>query len=109
MDPRREFMKGLEVQRAAYRLSLPGRVAMLEATWRQLQAGDVAGLSDELRRIAHGLAGSGATFGMMEVSTAGRELEAEHTATRDLRDPEAARRIGERIAALRRVVERECR
>ena len=59
-----------------YAAALPGRVAQIEELWQRLVAEEVppAGL-EELIRMAHGIAGSGSTFGFAQASHAARELE----------------------------------
>lgn len=77
MDAREQaFLQMMEVQRERYRRALPGKIAALEALWREAWLdGDAHARLEELLRGAHGLAGSGATFGLAEVGTQARILE----------------------------------
>ena len=61
---------------ADYAAALPGTVARMEALWRRIVAAEspLSQLS-ELSRMAHGISGSGATFGLAGASRAARELE----------------------------------
>jgi HPt (histidine-containing phosphotransfer) domain-containing protein len=59
-----------------YASALPGRVAQIEQLWRRLVAEEAPPAElEELIRMAHGIAGSGATFGFAQASHAARELE----------------------------------
>lgn len=77
MDRRKQaFLRAMEAQGASYRRALPGKVATLEALWREAWLDrDPQGRLEELLRGAHGLAGSGATFGLADVGTQARVLE----------------------------------
>lgn len=62
---------------AEYAEQLQGKVARMEQLWRQLVAEQMPSSQlDELVRMAHGIAGSGATFGLPSASRVARELEA---------------------------------
>ena len=56
-------------------VKLPGKIAAIEELWRRLLADDapVAELQDVVWMV-HGIAGSGATFGLAVASDAAREL-----------------------------------
>ena len=70
------FLAFLEQQRADYCASLPQRWLQIESLWRQLQSGEAPEQAlDGLERCAHGLAGSGATFGCAAMGDAARLLE----------------------------------
>ncbi len=70
------FLAFLEAQRADYRRSLPQRLDQIEALWRQVLNGEApAEALASLERCAHGLAGSGATFGFAGMGAAARVLE----------------------------------
>jgi chemotaxis protein histidine kinase CheA len=70
------FLAFLEEQRTDYRLSLPQRLAQIESLWRQVVNGEApAEALASLERCAHGLAGSGATFGYATLGDAARALE----------------------------------
>lgn len=68
--------QSIAMLRDDYASKLPGKIAEIEALWRRLLAADApaAELEDVVRRV-HGIAGSGATFGLAAVSDAARELE----------------------------------
>jgi len=70
------FLAFLEEQRADYRRSLPGRMVQIETLWRQVLNDETptAALAN-LERCAHGLAGSGATFGFADIGAAAHVLE----------------------------------
>lgn len=74
MTPPDALQEFLAQQRAEYRASLPGRLALLEAGWERAAAGDPDALKD-LERCAHGLAGSAGTFGLAAIGQAARALE----------------------------------
>jgi HPt (histidine-containing phosphotransfer) domain-containing protein len=77
MSPEEKQMADmLEKLRADYSASLPGKLERIEALWSDLVAGraELTQLED-LLRMAHTIAGSGATFGQPAVSQAARELE----------------------------------
>ena len=75
-SPYTSFLRMLEQQRAAYRDSLPQRIAMIESLWQQVRAqpshADTLCL---LERAAHTLAGNGATFGFAALGDRARKLE----------------------------------
>jgi CheY-like chemotaxis protein/HPt (histidine-containing phosphotransfer) domain-containing protein len=64
--------------RQLYRQAVVGRMAELQAALREAQSGVMAS-DDTLRRIAHSLRGSGATYGFPEVTEAAGQLEDAHT------------------------------
>lgn len=57
-----------------YRERLPGRIAALEEVRSRLKK-EVPGTTDAVRRIAHALRGSGATYGFREITDAAGHLE----------------------------------
>jgi two-component system, cell cycle response regulator len=57
-----------------YRERLPGRIAALEEVRSRLKQ-EVPGTTDAVRRIAHALRGSGATYGFREITDAAGHLE----------------------------------
>ena len=70
------FLAFLEQQRVDYRASLPARWLQIDSHWRQLLSGEAPEQAlDGLERCAHGLAGSGATFGCAAMGDAARLLE----------------------------------
>ncbi len=98
------FLRMLEEQRAAYRAGLPDRIADIAARWDKVgqNAADRHGL-EELLRAAHGLAGSGATFGLVEISTDAKVLEERLQSLLDgtrTADAEQCAHIGTAIALL---------
>ena len=101
----REVNKRIAVMRAEYAAKLPARIADIEQRWNALLAAGLpaAGL-EELVRTVHGIAGSGAIFGMAAASAAARALEVclESMRTLDAPAGEAEReRVAALIAALR--------
>ncbi|MBI5040088.1 MAG: Hpt domain-containing protein [Gammaproteobacteria bacterium] len=71
-----ELEAKLAVIKRAYVAELPARAASLQAAWDRVQAEDWAlAPLQELHRLAHTLAGSGATFGFADVSACARALE----------------------------------
>ncbi len=72
--PPASFAAFLQAQRAEYRSAFPERLEQIESLWRQVRNGDAPALAD-LERCAHGLAGSGATFGFAALGDAARVLE----------------------------------
>ena len=70
------FLAFLEQQRVDYRAGLPERWLQIESFWRQLLSGEAQSPAlAGLERCAHGLAGSGATFGCAAMGEAARLLE----------------------------------
>lgn len=70
------FIAFMEQQRAEYRQSLPGRLERIDLLWRAEMAG--AAEPDALaalERLAHGIAGSAATFGFVPLGSAAKVLE----------------------------------
>jgi len=59
----------------SYRDSLPPAVLELESLWAQLEKGWDIEVAAEFDRKAHNLAGSAATFDLVEVGSTARELE----------------------------------
>jgi len=59
----------------SYRKSLPVLAVELESTWKRLNTQWDAKLASEFDRKVHGLAGSAATFDLVEVGDVARELE----------------------------------
>ncbi len=71
-----EFIAFLEVQRADFRSTLPGRFARMQALWSDITGGrGSADALDQLERQAHGLAGTGATFGFRDLGESAKALE----------------------------------
>lgn len=73
-SPPASFAAFLQAQRAEYRSAFPERLEQIESLWRQVRDGQAPALAD-LERCAHGLAGSGATFGFAALGDAARVLE----------------------------------
>ncbi len=66
----------LEAQKAEYRQALPARLDALQLLWAQVLAGQAtAATLADLERQSHGLAGSGATFGLAAMGRAARAVE----------------------------------
>jgi chemotaxis protein histidine kinase CheA len=75
-SPNTAFLAFLEQQRVDYCAGLPARWLQIEAHWQQLLRGEAPQQAlDGLERCAHGLAGSGATFGCAAMGDAARQLE----------------------------------
>ncbi|WP_137895710.1 diguanylate cyclase [Ramlibacter sp. 2FC] len=88
--------------RESYASALPAKLALVEQAFRSHQDKDAL---RTLRHLAHGLAGSGTTFGYPELSEAARRLEITVNAAL-----EAARRLSEaEIAATTELLETLCR
>ncbi len=86
--------------RVDYASKLPARIAEIENLWSGLlAAGLPAAELEELVRTAHGVAGSGAIFGMAAVSDAARSLELYLESVRARGGPAGAAE-NERVAAL---------
>ena len=71
-----ELKRTIAKLHADYAGQLPGTVAQMEQLWQRLVAAKTPSsqLAD-LARMAHSIAGSGATFGLPQASRAARELE----------------------------------
>ncbi len=73
-DP--SFTAFMEQQRAEYRQTLPGRLERIDLLWRAEMAGSAApDTLAALERLAHGIAGSAATFGFAPLGSAAKVLE----------------------------------
>ncbi|MBI3529870.1 MAG: diguanylate cyclase [Betaproteobacteria bacterium] len=72
MSSGEEIAEQLRLLREGYARELPAKLALLEQTFRNRRD---EGALRKLRHLAHGLAGSGATFGYPELSEAARRLE----------------------------------
>ena len=72
------FLDALQRHRTAYLLTLPGRLAELDALARRLEdPGQLAATLAGLERCAHALAGSAGTFGLSDLGESARALELE--------------------------------
>lgn len=93
-----------------YLAQIPQQLAAIEEAWGRLVASDwAAGPARELHRLVHNLSGSGATFGVVELSTAARALEQQLQAASGDRAPpseEARAAMHAGLAQLRAVVRR---
>lgn len=75
-SPQQLFQQFLDEQRADYGRSLPGKVAQIEALWRDAAAtGSDVALRVQLERLAHTLAGTAGTLGFVAVGQAAKALE----------------------------------
>jgi chemotaxis protein histidine kinase CheA len=75
-SPNEAFLAFLEQQRVDYCAALPQRWLQIESHWQQLLNAEAPEQAlDGLARCAHGLAGSGATFGCAAMGDAARRLE----------------------------------
>jgi chemotaxis protein histidine kinase CheA len=75
-SPNEAFLAFLEQQRVDYRAGLPQRWLQIESHWHQLLSGEAPEQAlEQLERCAHGLAGSGATFGCAAMGDAAKQLE----------------------------------
>lgn len=74
-DPADSLQQTIAMLRDDYASKLPEKIAEIEALWRRLLADDapLAEFQDVIRMV-HGVAGSGATFGLAAASDAAREL-----------------------------------
>jgi diguanylate cyclase (GGDEF)-like protein len=72
--PAHDLEKELTRLKIAYLGALPAKLASLEAALDQWTKSVDAESREEAHRIAHSLAGGGATFGLPELSTTAREL-----------------------------------
>jgi HPt (histidine-containing phosphotransfer) domain-containing protein len=78
-----------------YRNALPARIATLEAARKPMQDGATEAWP-EVRRLAHSLRGSGATYGFPEVTEAAKLLE-------EAAEPDRLRQIDHLVDVLRKV------
>jgi chemotaxis protein histidine kinase CheA len=104
-DPADVLKRTISSLQDDYASKLPGKIAEIEALWRRLLADDapLAELQDVVRMV-HGIAGSGATFGLAVASDAARELERflePIHAARRLPDTVERKRVAALIAALK--------
>lgn len=74
--PPNEFLAKLKALRANYTQNLPEKIEEIEGCWKRIKAAhDADETLDRLRRLAHGLTGSGASFGFVKLSERARSLE----------------------------------
>lgn len=98
----------LAALRQAYAAELPARVASLSESWRRVKEGGWPETEmQELVRAAHGLVGSGATFGYQQVSAAARAFEdaVRGWSIADAPGPEELAHAETRLAELQAVVQ----
>ncbi len=96
----RRIQKRIADMQADYAAKLPERIAGIEQLWSGLPAAGLAAAElEELIRAVHGIAGSGAIFGMAAVSDAARNLEL-HLESIRARGGPAGTAENERVAAL---------
>jgi chemotaxis protein histidine kinase CheA len=75
--PQEDFQRFLDGQRAEYRSALPGKVQEIQQQWAAVvAAADASQALNDLRRLAHSLAGTAGTLGFREVGQAAKALEA---------------------------------
>lgn len=83
-----DFQAQLRALQETFARELPGKLDDLEAAWTAAEP--LALRLESVKRQAHGLAGSGGTFGFPELSLAARALERRIQAIQDEgRPPEA--------------------
>src|SRR5512141_1209007 len=101
-----ELQRELAKLRADYAAQLPATVAQMEELWRRLVAAEIApSRLPELVRMAHSIAGSGATFGVPGAGKAAGALEAfldRYGKSGQLPDAQAQPTVAALLAALRR-------
>ena len=91
----------LEDMRHAYHRSLPRKVAALQAAWRASAEEAFSATSlKKLEHLAHELTGSGASFGLPEVSDLARGILDQ---CQDAPDSAAQRRIGDSLRVLEKL------
>jgi len=74
-NPQEELEKKLEALRLTYLEHLPDKVAELDALWETARHSQESEALSTVTRMAHSLAGSGATFGLQSVTDTARALE----------------------------------
>ena len=89
--------------RRHYIEALPARLAALETAWDEHRS-EISGGTEGLRRLAHNLKGSGATYGFPDISEAARSLEELLLAESPDREAQekACQKLTEIIAATRK-------
>ena len=76
-EPNNSQREELEAIRERFALKIPEKIRAIEQAAELLASGAMdPGAVEELCRLAHGLAGSAATFGLDQVAAAAWELEA---------------------------------
>jgi len=74
--PQEDFQRFLDGQRAEYRSALPGKIQEIQERWSAVVAAvDATQPLNDLRRLAHSLAGTAGTLGFREVGQAAKALE----------------------------------
>lgn len=74
-NPATDLQEKMRVLRATYLAQLPEKLRQIDEVWNKLQTEWNSESLHTLHRMVHSLTGSGATFGMPEVSEAARPLE----------------------------------
>jgi len=101
----RDIEQKLQEMRERFGQGLAQRMADLDEAWSRACAGD-GSAQHTLHRLAHSLAGSGATFGYHEISDAARGLERAVEAVEGVNNIAASGAITARMAEMRSVVSR---
>jgi HPt (histidine-containing phosphotransfer) domain-containing protein len=100
---RDELKAFMDAQRVEYGAALPGKVAVLEALWVEVQAG-ADGKLKEFERAAHSIYGASGTYGFREISGHASTLETvaqEALEAGGSLSPEQGARIAEALRAMR--------
>ncbi len=87
-SPEKSLAERLHVLRLEYLASLPEKALLMQQAWASWHASPTdAQAVDNLYRLAHQLAGSGATFGCQGISDSSREIMVNLAAYRDSQRP----------------------
>lgn len=82
-----KWQEALEQLRKGFVERLPSKLGDLQKSWKALEEGWSADGFGDFLRLAHGIAGTCATYGFMEVSQKARQLESFLREMREQGDP----------------------
>lgn len=105
-SPAERLKKELEALAQAFASRLPEKIRLIEHNWAAIERDEWdAEAFQELHRLVHGLAGSGATFGFARLSQTARVLERSLLAAKDQGTPLSAAQREKMASELRTVIQ----
>jgi len=98
-----EMQKQLAILKEKYLVALPDKVDAIRSLWTDINNTQESDRLEELHRMAHSLAGSGATFDQIHVSKCSKDLEnyiKEHVASNDIFEASQVEEVNIRLQKL---------
>lgn len=74
-DKKSSLEEKLALLQKTYYEKLPGRIDEIESLWVEMKKNWETGPAESMHRLIHSIAGSGGTFGSIEITTTARKLE----------------------------------